>query len=82
MVIYTAFSVVEYFVYFSSEVRKIVFFGFLIFIGLMLIQFIGIPLLKMLQVLKPINLKETTKIIQKHFTEIEDKLLNIIVVSD
>jgi len=78
LVIYTSFSVVEYFVFFSSEIRKIVFFGFLIFSFLLLIQFVGIPLFKMLNILKPIDLKGTTKIIQKHFTGIEDKLLNII----
>jgi len=78
LVIYTAFSVTEYFVYLSSEVRKMVFFGFIIFSGLLLVQFIGIPLLKMLHIIKPIDLKATTKIIQKHFTGIEDRLLNII----
>jgi hypothetical protein len=82
LVIYTSFSVIEYFIYLSSELRKIVFFGFLIFVMLLIIQFIGIPLLKMLHVLKPIDLKTTTNIIQKHFTEIEDKLLNIIELND
>ena len=82
LAIYTVFSVIEYFVYFSSEVRKIVFFSFLVFSGLMLIQFVGIPLLKMMQVLKPIDLKTTTKLIQKHFIEIEDRLLNIIELND
>ncbi|HSO88886.1 MAG TPA: hypothetical protein VLQ91_20200 [Draconibacterium sp.] len=49
---------------------------------LLITQFIGIPLLKMLHVLKPIDLKATTNIIQKHFTGIEDKLLNIIELND
>lgn len=78
LLIYTAFSVIEYFVFLSSELRKIVFFGFFIFTFLLIIQFVGIPLFKMLHILKPIDLKATTKIIQKHFTGIEDKLLNII----
>ena len=67
LVIYTAFSLIEYFVYLSSEVRKIVFFGFIVFSGLLIIQFIGVPLLKMLHILKPIDLKATTKIIQKYY---------------
>lgn len=82
LVVYTVFSVTEYFVYLSSEVRKMVFFGFLIFSGLLLIQFIGVPLLKMFKIIKPIDLKETTKIIQNHFTGIEDRLLNIIELND
>ncbi len=82
LISYTIFSVTEYFVFLSTDVRKVVFFGFLIFTGLLLIQFIGLPLLKMLSLLKPIDLKVTTKIIQNHFTSIEDKLLNIIELND
>ena len=78
LMVFTAFSVIEYFVFLSSEIRKIVFFGFFIFSVLLLVQFVIIPLLKMLHILKPIDLKTTTKIIQKHFSGIEDKLLNII----
>jgi hypothetical protein len=36
LIIYTGFSLIEYFVYLSSEVRKVVFFGFLIFSGLLI----------------------------------------------
>jgi hypothetical protein len=82
LIVYTALSVIEYFVYFSSDTRKIVFFGFLIFSGFLLIQFVGIPLLKMVHILKPIDLKATTKIIQNHFSGIEDRLLNIIELND
>ena len=82
LALYTAFSVIEYFFYFSTEVRKVVFFGFLIFSVLMLVQFVLIPLLKMLRILKPIDLRTTTSIIQKHFNEIEDRLLNIIELND
>ncbi len=82
LVVYTVFSVIEYFVYLSSDIRKIVFYGFLLFSGFLLIQFVGIPLLKMIQILKPIDLKATTRIIQKHFSGIEDRLLNIIELND
>lgn len=82
LVVYTSFSLIEYFAYFSTEIRKTVFFGFIIFSGLLLVQFIGIPLFRMFHILKPIDLKATTKIIQKHFTGIEDKLLNIIELKE
>ena len=82
LIVYTAFSLIEYFVYLSSDIRKIVFFGFLIFSGFLLIQFVGIPLLKMVHIIKPIDLKTTTIIIQKHFSVIEDRLLNIIELKD
>ena len=82
LAVYTAFSIVEYFVYLSVDVRKVIFFGFLIFALLLVLQFIGIPLLKLLHVLKPLDLKSTSVLIQKHFSEIEDKLLNIIELAN
>ncbi len=82
LALFTAFSLIEYLVYLSSEMRKIIFFGFLIFSLLLLLQFIVVPLLKLLHVLKPIDLKSTTVLIQKHFSDIEDKLLNIIELAD
>lgn len=81
LLIYTGFSVVEYIVYLSSEIRKILFFGFIIFSVLLIVNFIGFPVLKMFSILKPIDDKHTTLLIQKHFSEIEDKLLNIIELS-
>ncbi len=81
LLLYTGFSVIEYFVYMSSEIREIVFFGFLIFSFFLLIQFIVLPLLKLLHVLKPIDDKAATTLIQKHFSDIKDRLLNIIELS-
>ncbi len=78
LLIYTSLAVIEYFVYLSSEARRIIFFGFITFSVLLLFQFIGLPLLKLFQVLKPIDDKTSTVLIQKHFSEIDDKLLNII----
>ncbi len=82
LAVFTVFSLIEYLVYLSTDIRKLMFFGFLIFSFLLILQFIGIPLLKLFHVLKPIDLKSTTVLIQKHFAEIEDKLLNIIELSD
>ncbi|WP_346855980.1 hypothetical protein [uncultured Draconibacterium sp.] len=80
--LYTAFSLVEYFVYLSSEIRKIIFYGFIVFGILLLLQFVGIPFLRLLHIIKPIDLKSSTVLIQKHFGEIKDKLLNIIELAD
>lgn len=80
--LFTVFSVVEYFVYLSSEIRKLLFFGFVIFGGLLSLQFIVIPLLKLFHILKPIDIKTSSVIIQKHFSDIKDKLLNIIELAE
>lgn len=82
IVLFTAFSLVEYFVYLSSEIRKIIFYGFILFGILLLLQFAGVPLLRLLHIIKPIDLKSSTVLIQKHFGEIKDKLLNIIELAD
>ncbi len=78
LVVFMVFSVVEYFVYLSSEIRKILFFGYSIFAVLLLLQFAGIPLLKLFHIIKPIDIKSASLIIQNNFAEIKDKLLNII----
>ncbi len=82
LALFTAFSVIEYFVYLSSEIRKILFFGFVVFGGLLTLQFIAVPLLKLLHILKPIDIKTSSVIIQKHFKDIKDKLLNIIELAE
>ena len=82
LALFTLFSVLEYFIYLSSEVRKIIFFGFIVFGGLLTFQFILSPFLKLIQILKPIDSKSSSVVIQKHFTEIKDKLLNIIELSE
>jgi len=82
LLLFVAFSVSEYFVYFSSEIRKFAFYGFILFSFLLIVSFVGIPLLHLLNILKPISLKSTTLLIQKHFGTIQDKLLNIIELSE
>jgi hypothetical protein len=66
----------------SSELRKVLFFGFILFGGLLTLQFILLPLLKLLHIIKPIDIKTSSGIIQKHFKDIKDKLLNIIELSE
>ncbi len=80
--IYTIFSVTEYFVYFSTNVRTVLFFGFIVFSVLVAFRFVAIPLLKLLHILKPIDIKSSSYLIQNHFHDIKDKLLNIIELSE
>jgi hypothetical protein len=82
LALFTTFSLIEYFVYLSSELRKVLFFGFILFGGLLTLQFILLPLLKLLHIIKPIDIKTSSGIIQKHFKDIKDKLLNIIELSE
>lgn len=80
--LYTIYSLTEFFVYFSPAVRRTVFFGFILFFSLLSLQFVILPALKIFNVLKAMDIKMATKVIQKHFTAIEDKLLNIIELNE
>ncbi|SHI95031.1 hypothetical protein SAMN05444280_108102 [Tangfeifania diversioriginum] len=81
LVLYTAFSLVEYFVYLPAGIRKILFYGFVIFGGLLTLQFIIVPVLKLLHVFKPMDIRKSSELVQKHFGDIKDRLLNIIELS-
>lgn len=82
LLVYTVFSLVEYFIYLSGPIRKGLFYGFLIFAGLLTLQFIFVPVLKLLHILKPMNIRKSSELVQKHFGDIKDKLLNIIELSN
>jgi hypothetical protein len=82
LLVYTAFTLVEYYVYLPAEIRKGLFYGFIIFGGLLTIQFILMPVLKLLHILKPMTLKKSSELVQKRFGDIKDKLLNIIELSN
>ncbi len=80
--IFTAFSVIEYFVYLNSEIRRIVFYGFIIFGLLMTVNYIILPFFKLVRIIKPIDIKSSSAFIQNHFSDIKDKLLNIIELAE
>ncbi len=81
LALYTLFSVIEYFVYLSSPIRKGLFYGFVIFGALLAIQFILVPVLKLFHVIKPMDLRRSSVMIHRHFGDIKDKLLNVIELS-
>ena len=75
---YLLFSFLEYRFYFSTTVRKVLFYSFLGGAGFLLWNNIITPLLKYNRLGKTINHKTAASIIGTHFFEIQDKLLNIL----
>ncbi|MBP9879272.1 MAG: DUF4175 family protein [Chitinophagales bacterium] len=75
---YLLFSFLEYRFYFSTSVRKVLFYSFLGGAGFLLWNNIITPLLKYNHLGKTINHKTAASIIGTHFSEIQDKLLNIL----
>jgi hypothetical protein len=71
-------AVLEYYAFFNTTVRTVLFYAFLILLVSTFIFFIIRPIIKILGLGKQISKEEVAKIVGKHFSDIDDKLLNII----
>jgi hypothetical protein len=78
LLLFLLISTLEYYYYFSSSVRKLMFFSFLgISLGA-LAFWVGLPLLRYFRLGKVISHAQAAQIIGQHFTNVKDKLLNIL----
>lgn len=75
-------SLSEYFGHFSQPVRKIMFFTVCIFSSFTFIKLIFLPLLKYYKIGKTISHKQAATIVSKHFSNIQDKLLNTLELAE
>jgi hypothetical protein len=73
---------IEYFLWFDSLGRTILFWLFLLVEALLLVKFIVIPVSKLFKIQKGLNYTEASKIIGIHFDEVQDKLLNFLQLSN
>ncbi|HSI69205.1 MAG TPA: hypothetical protein VK941_03165, partial [Gillisia sp.] len=69
---------IEYFFWLSSPGRSILFWVFIVVSAALLFKFILIPLGKLFKLSRGINELEASRIIGKHFPEVNDKLLNVL----
>lgn len=71
-------ALLEYFGYFGTVVRAILFWSYLL-IGILVIgYYVIIPLTKMFRIGKVISYEDAARIVGEHFPEVKDKLLNLI----
>ncbi|MFV0598377.1 MAG: DUF4175 family protein [Bacteroidales bacterium] len=75
-------NTLEYFGYYSTLTRSILFYSFLTIALLILYFFILVPLFKIFRLTKTISYKEAANIIGTHFPEVSDKLLNLLQLQD
>ncbi len=68
--------VAEYFAEFGTTTRTILFYSFLATSGFVLFKYIAIPVLKLNKLGGVISYDEAANIVGKHFSNINDKLLN------
>ena len=69
---------VEYFLWLRPFARTVLFWTFVLIEVLLFTRFVIIPLFKLLGIKKGIGEQEASRIIGRHFKEVDDKLLNII----
>jgi len=73
---YLSFALLEYFGQFSSAVRTVFFFSFLLLLLFVVYRFIFTPVAGLLRIGSRISHDQASKIIGDHFPEVSDKLLN------
>ncbi|MGV3508222.1 MAG: DUF4175 family protein, partial [Sphingobacteriaceae bacterium] len=73
---YLLVTLAEYYGNFSSLIRTLLFYGFLLLNGVILINWIIIPLSAYYNLGKHISHEQASEIIGQHFSHIKDKLLN------
>ncbi len=75
---FLSISLLENYFYFSSVIRNVMLFGFLILLLFSLVKYIFIPLTKYYRLGKVISHQKAAKIIGTHFQNVQDKLLNVL----
>ncbi|MDD2530572.1 MAG: DUF4175 family protein [Bacteroidales bacterium] len=75
-------NTLEYFGYYSTLTRSILYYYFLAVSLLIIYFFIIVPLFKLFRLTKTISYKEAANIIGTHFPEVSDKLLNLLQLQD
>ncbi|MDR2971201.1 MAG: hypothetical protein LBU83_04645 [Bacteroidales bacterium] len=76
--VFIIFALLEYFSYLNSTTRAVLFYSYLALLVATIAVYLVHPLLKMAGLGKTLNSSAVSKIIGKHFPEIDDKLLNVI----
>lgn len=78
LAIFIVLNVLEYYFYFDKSIRKVFFYSFLAASGLSLFYWILTPLLHYFRLGKIISHEHAARIIGEHFTDVKDKLINIL----
>ena len=80
--LFLLFAVIEYFFSFGVKGRSFLFFSYISLSLIILTKLIVMPMLHLLKIGKTLSYKAAARIIGKHFSEIDDKLLNLLELSE
>lgn len=75
-------NLLEYYFYLSTTLRKVLFYGFLGLSGVSLVNWVFLPLLHYFRLGQVISHEQAAQIIGQHFTNVKDKLLNILQLKE
>lgn len=78
LLFFVSVTLVEYFGHFNTLVRTILFYSFLFSSLFVLAKYIAVPISKLYKFGKIISYQDASAIIGKHFTSVQDKLLNVL----
>ncbi|MCW3071958.1 MAG: hypothetical protein JWO44_1848 [Bacteroidetes bacterium] len=78
LVFFISVTALEYYAHFSTTVRTILFYLFILSSLFILVKYMIIPLSKLYKYGTVISYEEASAIIGKHFTDVQDKLLNVL----
>ncbi|MGM0612478.1 MAG: hypothetical protein ACQESM_03090 [Bacteroidota bacterium] len=72
----------EHFGYFNADIRKLIFYAYLVYAGFILYKFIFVSLFKIYGISKPISDLEASQYIGKYMRDVNDKLTNLLQLED
>ena len=78
LLFYIGLSTLEYFAEFGITIRTILFYSFILTTGYVVAKYIVVPALKLNSFGSVISHKQAAEIIGGHFTNVQDKLLNVL----
>ncbi|HEY0030760.1 MAG TPA: DUF4175 family protein [Bacteroidia bacterium] len=78
LLFFIAVTALEYVAHFNTAVRTILFYSFVAATLFVLLKYIAIPLSKLYKLGQIISYEEAAAIIGKHFSNVQDKLLNVL----
>lgn len=73
---------IEYILWLNTTARSILFWVFILVETVLFLRFIAFPLARLFKLQKGIDTKAASKIIGKHFPEVNDKLLNVLQLNE
>ncbi len=82
LLFFVSVTALEYFAHFNTAVRTVLFYSFVGATGFVFVKYICIPVSHLYKMGKIISYTDAAKIIGKHFTNVQDKLLNVLQLQD